>query len=154
MPLAESYLVSVYSRDDADNRTYLVKDKPATGCTLTVDGTVKGTDYYYRVHSVNDRYTSVESEERKIHVPLNDLEKPVVLPAENVSADGFTARWEPTFRAMGYIIGLSKEYTATEDVLVTLVHEDFDKITSGDLDWPYPFYDELNENNVNSRLAV
>ncbi len=145
VPLAESYLVSVYSRDDADNRTYLVKDKPATGCTLTVDGTVKGTDYYYRVHSVNDRYTSVESEERKIHVPLNDLEKPVVLPAENVSADGFTARWEPTFRAMGYIIGLSKEYTATEDVLVTLVHEDFDKITSGDLDWPYPFYDELNE---------
>lgn len=144
VPLAESYLVSVYSRDDADNRTYLVKDVPTQECTLTVEGTVKGTDYYYRVRSVNAKYTSEESEERKVHVPLSELEQPVALAAENVSIDGFTARWEPTFRAMGYIIGLSKEYVAKEDVVVPLVHEDFDKITSGDLDWPYPFYDEMD----------
>lgn len=145
VPLAESYLVSVYSRDEEDNRTYLVKDEPTTDCTLTVNGTVKGTDYYYRVRSVNAKYTSDESEERKIHVPLNDLEQPVVLEAENVSTDGFTARWEQTFRAMGYIIDLSKEYVATEDALVTLVQEDFDKITDGTLDWPYPFYGNLDD---------
>jgi len=145
VPLAESYLVSVYTRDDADNRSYLVKDVPTTECTLTVDGTEKGKDYYYRVRSVNAKYTSDESEERKVHVPLNDLEVPVVLEAEDVSTDGFTARWEPTFRAMGYIITLSKEYVAKEDVLVTVVSEDFDKITDGTLDWPYPFYDNLDD---------
>ena len=145
VPLAQSYLVSVYTRDDDDNRTYLAKDIPTADCTLDVEGTVKGTDYYYRVRSVNDRYTSEESDERKVHVPLNDLERPVVLAAESVSTDGFTARWEPTFRAMGYVIGLSKEYVATEDVLVPLVHEDFDKITSGDLDWPAPFYDNIDD---------
>lgn len=97
------------------------------------------------MRSVNTEYTSEESEERKVHVPLSELEQPVALAAENVSTDGFTARWEPVFRAMGYIIGLSKEYVAKEDVVVPLVHEDFDKITSGDLDWPYPFYDEMDD---------
>lgn len=145
VPLAESYLVSVYSLDENNTRTYLAKDVPTKECTLTVKGTKKGTDYYYRVRSVNDKYTSDESEERKVHVPLNELEQPVTLEAENVSTDGFTARWEPTFRAMGYIIGLSKEYVASEDVLVTLVHEDFEKITDGDLDWPYPFYGNLDD---------
>lgn len=145
VPLAESYLVSVYSLDDADNRTYLVKDKATTECSLTIEGTVKGTDYYYRVRSVNAKYTSEESEERKIHVPLNELDQPKVLEAENVSTDGFTARWEPTFRAMGYVIGLSKEYVAKEDVVVTLVHEDFEKITNGTIGLPSPFYDELDD---------
>lgn len=145
VPLAQSYLVSVYTRDDDDNRTYLIKDAPATDTTLDIDGTVKGTDYYYRVRSVNDLYTSPESDERKVHVPLNDLERPATLPAEAITTDGFTARWEPTFRAMGYIINLSKEYIATTDVLVPLVHEDFEKITSGDLSWPAPFYDNLDD---------
>lgn len=145
VPLAQSYLVSVYTRDEADKRTYLLKDTPTTDCTLDVDGTVKGTDYYYRVRSVNDQYTSDESEERKVHVPLNELDRPVTLPAENITLDGFTARWQPTFRAMGYIINLSKEYIATTDVLVPLVHEDFNKITSGDLDWPAHFYDNIDD---------
>ncbi|MDE5684779.1 MAG: hypothetical protein K2I39_11305, partial [Muribaculaceae bacterium] len=77
------------------------------------------------------KYQSDESEERKIHVPLNDLEQPMPLEAENISSDGFTARWEPSYRAMGYIIGLSKEYISSKDFLVTLAHEDFYKITDG-----------------------
>ncbi len=145
VPLADTYLVSVYSLDENDKRTYLIKDVPTNECTLTVNGTVKGTDYYYRVRCANSKYQSDESEERKIHVPLNELEQPVPLEAENVGTDGFVARWEPTYRAMGYIIGLSKEYIASEDLLVTLAHEDFDKITDGDLDWPYPFYGNLDD---------
>lgn len=145
VPLAESYLVSAFSLDESGNRQYVVKDAATTECTMTVEGTKKGTDYYYCVRSVNDRYTSVESEIRKVHVPLTELETPVTLEAENVSTDGFTARWEPTFRAMGYIIGLQKEYVATEDVTVTLVHEDFAKFTDGDIDWTYPFYGNLDD---------
>lgn len=145
VPLAESYLVSVFSLDESDNRVYLLKDEKTTECTLTVEGTKKGTDYFYFVRSANDKYTSDESEIRKVHVPLNELETPVAIAAENVSTDGFTARWEPTFRAMGYIIGLQKQYIATEDALVTLVHEDFDKFTDGDLDWPYPFYGNIDD---------
>ena len=32
--LAQSYLVSVHTRDEADKRTYLLKDTPTTDCTL------------------------------------------------------------------------------------------------------------------------
>lgn len=145
VPLAESYLVSVYSLDEADNRLYLLKDEKTTECTMTVEGTEKGTDYYYFVRSANDRYTSGESEIRRVNVPLNNLETPVTLDAEDVSTDGFTARWEPVFRAKGYVIGLKKQYIATEDKEVTLLHEDFDKFTDGDIDWPYSFYGNIDD---------
>ncbi len=145
VPLAASYKVSVFSLDDAGAREFLLKDAETNECEMTVEGTQKGKDYYYYVCSVNDRYTSEASEIRKVNVPLNTLETPVTLEAENVTADGFTARWEPTFRAMGYVIGLQKRYVAKEDVVVTLVHEDFGKFTDGDMDWTYPFYGNLDD---------
>lgn len=144
-PLADSYLVTVYSLDSDGNRVILKENMPTTECTMTVTGTEKGRDYFYVVRSVNDRYTSEESEPCRVYVPLTDLDTPVILEAENVSTDGFTARWQPTFRAMGYIIGLRRQYIATEDQLVTLVSEDFDKITDGDFSWPYPFYGNLDD---------
>ncbi|MDE5554464.1 MAG: fibronectin type III domain-containing protein, partial [Muribaculaceae bacterium] len=144
-PLAESYLVTVYSLDDAGNRVTLIENVPTTESTMTVTGTEKGKDYFYVVRSVNDRYTSEESDPCRVYVPLSALDTPVTLDAENVSTDGFTARWEPTFRAMGYVIGLSRQYTATDDQLVTIVNEDFDKITDGDFSWPYPFYGNLDD---------
>ena len=144
-PLTDSYLVNVFSLDESGQRNILVENVATDDCELTVTGTQKGTDYFYTVRSVNDRYTSEESEPIRVYVPLSTLETPVTLEAENISTDGFTARWEPTFRAMGYVIGLKREYTATEDMLVTVVNEDFDKITDGDLSWPYPFYGELDD---------
>ncbi len=145
VPLADNYLVSVYSLDASGNRQYLLEDEKTADCAITVDGTKKGTDYYYFVRSANDKYTSAESEIRQIHVPLNTLETPVAIAAENVSTDGFTARWEPTFRAMGYIIGLQKQYIATEDAEITIMHEDFNKFTDGDVDWPYSFYGNIDD---------
>lgn len=145
VPLADNYLVSVFSLDKSGNRAYLLKDEKTADCTMTVDGTQKGTDYYYYVRSANAKYTSDESEVRKIHVALNELETPVTLAAENVSTDGFTARWELTFRAMGYVIGLKKQYVATEDVLVNVVDEDFEKFEDGDTDWTYPFYGNIDD---------
>ena len=145
VPFADEYLVSVYSIDAGGRRNYLVENQKTPECTLTVNGTQKGTDYYYFVKSVNDRYVSAESEIRQVHVPLDALETPIALEADNVSKDGFTARWEPTFRAMGYIIGLSKQYTASEDMTVTLVEEDFNKIKDGTMDWTSPFYGNLDD---------
>ncbi len=145
VPLADNYLVSVYSLDESDARQYLVEDLVTSECTVTIKGTEKGTDYYYYVRSANDKYTSGESEHRQIYVALDQLDTPVTLEAENVTEDGFTARWEPTFRAMGYEIGLQKQFTALEDVLITVVEEDFEKITDGDLDWPYSFYGNLDD---------
>lgn len=145
VPLADSYLVSVFSLDADGNRVDLHKDIPTAECSLTVEGTVKGTDYYYAVRTVNEQFMSEESEPTRVYVSLSELDKPVTFEAENVTTDGFTARWEPTFRAMGYVIGLSKHFVATDDGLSTIVSEDFDKITDGDFSWPYPFYGNLDD---------
>ena len=144
-PLATSYLVSAFSLDDDENRVYLVKDAPTTECSMTVKGTAKGTDYYYTVKSVNDRYTSEESEPRRVHVPLQSLDTLEVVEGTGISRDGFTANWKESYRAMGYIVNLERRHEAKEDGVFTVVHEDFEKITDGDLDWPYPFYGNIDD---------
>lgn len=142
---AEGYLVSVYSLDDAGVPQYLVKEEKTSECTLTVSGTQKGKDYFYYVKSFNDKYTSPESEHRRVYVSLNALDTPMVLEAENISTDGFTARWEPTFRAMGYVVGLKKQYIAAEDKDATIMAEDFEKIRTGTTGWPEIFYGNIDD---------
>lgn len=148
VPLATSYLVSAYSLSDDGAPAYIVKDMPTTECTATITGTVKGTDYYYTVRSVNDRYTSDAAESRRVHVPLTALDTPEPLPATDITTDGFTAHWQPTFRAMGYILSLSREHVATDDELFTIVDENFDKCPGYGADYPdYPavFYGNLDD---------
>lgn len=147
VPMAESYLVSAYSLDENDNRVYLVKDAATTECEFTVKGTVKGTDYYYTVRSVSPLYTSEEAEPRKVHVPLTSLETPAVLEARDITAESFTARWEPTFRAMGYIVNLRRSHVAVSDEDFTVLREDFDncKGYEGYPDWAVPFYGNLDD---------
>lgn len=147
VPMAESYLLSAYSLDADNRRVYLVENVATTDCELTVKGTVKGTDYYYTVRSVSPLYTSVESEPRKVHVPLTSLETPGVLEASDITHDSFTARWEPTFRAMGYIVNLRRSHIAVSDEDFTVLHEDFDKCKGyeGYPDWAVPFYEKLDD---------
>lgn len=145
VPLTDSYLVNVFSLDDAGSRVMLAEDLPAEECTLTVSGTSKGTDYYYTVRSVNSKYTSAESAPCRVYVPLDALDRPETLEAENVTTDGFTARWSPVFRAMGYVVGLKRTFTAPEDIEATIIGEDFDAIKDGDMSWPAPFYGSLDD---------
>lgn len=142
---ATSYLVSVYSLD-GDNRVYLLENKETTDNFLTVEGTVKGGKYYYCVKAKNDKYTSVESEPIEVFVPITSMEIPDVLPATDVSATGFTANWSPVYRAQGYLVRLFLKHTAQGDEDYELLHEDFEKIEDGTLDWPLMFYDtDLND---------
>lgn len=147
VPMATSYLVSAYSLDKDGNPVYLVKDEPTSECEYTVSGTEKGVQYYYTVKSTNDRFTSVDAEPRAVNVPLTSLDKPVALTADNVSTDGFTARWEPTFRAMAYIVTLKRSHIATGDEQFTVVSEDFAKCEGYDdyPDWASPFYGNLDD---------
>ncbi len=147
VPLATSYLISAFTLDDAENRVYLVKDEPVDGCEHTVIGTEKGKDYYYTVRSVNDLYRSAESDPRQVHVALTALDAPQTIEATDVAADGFTARWEPVFRAMGYIVNLTREHVADAPEEFVVLHENFDKCSGyADFpDYPVPFYYNLDD---------
>lgn len=139
VPLATAYLVSAFSFDDAGKRVFIVENARTEDCSYTVTGTVAGTQYYYNVRSVNDRYTSAPSEPVKVNVPLTSLDTPVATEAVDISEDGFTARWEPVFRAFGYIVNLRREHVATADETATVLFEDFDKCEGSD-SYTEPFY--------------
>lgn len=144
VPLADSYLVSVFTTGEKDEREYILTDSATTEYTMVVNGTVKGKDYYYTVRTVGNGFTSDESEPRKVNVPLTSLETPATLEATDVTADGFTARWTPSFRAMGYIISLRREHVAEADESFVILHEDFDKFTSS-YSGEQPFYGNLDD---------
>lgn len=88
VPLADSYLVSVFTTGEKDEREYILTDSATTEYTMVVNGTVKGKDYYYTVRTVGNGFTSDESEPRKVNVPLTSLETPATLEATDVTADG------------------------------------------------------------------
>lgn len=142
---ATSYLVSVYSME-GENRVYLFEDKETTDNFLTVEGTVKGGKYFYCVKAKNEKYVSVESDPIEVFVPITSMETPEVLPATDVTATGFTANWNLVYRAQGYCVRLFLKHTAQGDEDFEMLHEDFEKIEDGTLDWPQMFYDtDLND---------
>ena len=73
------------------------------------------------------------------------LAKPVVLPATNVTKTGFTANWEQVENAEAYCVFVYTEHTAQQDETYTLLHEDFDLITFGNIGNPV-WSEELYEN--------
>lgn len=72
------------------------------------------------------------------------LTKPVVLPATNVTPEGFTANWESVENAEAYCVFVYTEHTAQQDETYTVLHEDFDNITFGNIGNPV-WSDELYE---------
>lgn len=147
VPMAESYLVSAFCLDAGGEREYVVRDAATADCEYKVEGTVKGVQYYYTVRSVSALYASDEAEPRKVNVPLTELDRPVALEATDIRHDCFTARWEPTFRAMGYIVNLKRSHVATGDEVFTVLCEDFNKCKGyeGYPDWAAPFYENLDD---------
>ena len=140
VPLASAYLVSAFSVDDSGNRNYIIENVRTEDCEYTVTGTETGVDYYYTVVSVNDKYASVPCEPVKVHVPLTSVDTPIVLPASDISENGFTARWEPVFRAMGYLVYLERRHTAVAAEEFVILHEDFNKFAASG-----PFYGNLDD---------
>lgn len=143
VPMATGYLLSAFSIENG-KRQYILDNEPVDGCEYTVTGTVEGTDYYYTVRSTNQLYTSAETSPIQVHVPLLTLDTPVGLCGEGVHESGFTARWEPVRRAMGYIVTLQRSHTTTGDEVSVILHEDFDKFGGSALS-SSPFYGNLDD---------
>lgn len=142
---ADSYLVSAYYYNEGektpDNRTYICTDVPSTKTEFTVTGTDKQRTYYFTVKAKNDKYTSAESNEIRVYVPISHMDVPVTQAPSGITKSGYTANWLPTERAMGYAIRHMLRHTATGDETYTIIHEDFETITEGSTEQPGYFYD-------------
>lgn len=119
-------------------------DIPATANSWKVENIDPEKNYYYTVNSVINGVISPASHPQWVD-GINGL-TPMAQEPELVSENGFTARWERLPHAQLYQLRLqklSKAESFMEDV--TVLEENFDKITEGTLSNPgYDFISPFN----------
>ena len=72
----------------------------------------KGKTYFFTVKAKNDKYTSVESNEVQVYVPIRTMPVPELADPTDITDTGYTARWYPVERAMGYAVRHFLKHTA------------------------------------------
>lgn len=87
---------------------------------------------------------SAQAPLRKLHkAPVAD--KVTVLPAEDITATGFTARWEPLPGAFCYQVNVYEPVTITEAGKYILLEESFDYVNAGTMVEPYMPYEDSGD---------
>ncbi len=118
-----------------------ITDRPVEGCSAVVSGLDPLKDYSYTVKSVNEAFSSEESNE----VTAIGLSAPRLTGGEGISADGYTAAWEASPKAEGYVVSNYRVYTVNEEQEnVKILYEDFSKVTEGTIDAPVGLYNMVN----------
>lgn len=120
---AQSYLLTVYTKDADNNPVYLPaydSRRVAAGTTqMSVIGLDPSTPYFYNVVVESGIAMSFASNEIAVNTLAltDDYILPVALDAADVADNSFTARWEPVDGASDYILNVScrrLEGTTTE----------------------------------------
>lgn len=109
-----------------------------------VEGIEPAKNYYYTVRAAIGDLVSKESYPQWVD-GISGI-KPVALKATDVNLSGFTANWEPLPHATKYTLKISELTTAKEYTPdVTVLAENFDKITYGTIESPgYDFISPFN----------
>lgn len=127
-----------WSTKSSSTLVYDIRDLRVEDTQYTLTGLDEATDYFYTVKACNETMTSVPS----ASMEANGLPAPTVEKATNVTADGFTAHWQPVAKATGYEVSHFDVYTAPADVSgYVVLSEDFSKIanTGVGIDRPFAF---------------
>lgn len=90
---------------------------------------------------------SAQAPLRKVRKAPSD-EKVTVLPAEDITATGFTARWESLAGATCYQVNVYEPVTITEAGKYTLLEENFNLVNAGTQLEPYFPEENLDENFI------
>lgn len=124
--------------------TPVYKDIEAVSSPYVFSGLDPETDYSYTVKAVNASFASFESNE----VMALGLASPALLPVNDFINGGYTASWQALPKADGYVVTNYCVYTAPEDEEVTMLYEDFNKVTSGTLENPVGLYNSFNPKSL------
>lgn len=127
----------VLNYHSADVKVPLVDNLELDGkvSEYVVNGLVPEKDYYYVARAAIGDIVSEESYPWWVDGIVGLA--PKALPATDVTETSFTANWEPLPHATEYSVKVFQLTTATEDMEdVTVIEENFDKITTGTLDNP------------------
>ena len=130
----------------ADVKVPFIESKELSGdvTDYVVEGIDPVKNYYFTVRGVIGDLISKESYPQWVD-GINGI-KPVALPATDLSLSGFTANREPIPHATRYTLKINELTTAKEYMPdVTVLAENFDKISYGTLDNPgYDFISPFN----------
>lgn len=121
-----------------------ITDRVTEGLSAEIDGLDPETDYSYTVKACNDKFSSAESN----NMMARGLAAPELLRADNADGSSYTARWNPSPKAEGYLVTNYRVFTAPEDTEVTLLYENFDKVTQGSLSSPVGLYNTYNPKSL------
>lgn len=124
--------------------TLLSADRKVSGLSAVVDGLDPDKDYSYTVRAANDNFVSDESND----VMAVGLPAVTLLSPDNVADGSYTARWQPTPKADGYLATNYRVFTAPDDREVTILYEDFNKVSSGSLSSPVGLYNTYNPSSL------
>lgn len=144
---ATNYLLDVYSKTDA-GKDYLLEDESVTTTYKAVSGLDDSKTYYFTVRAQKGDAISEPSEEIRVVPVITEIAAPVATNATNVTKTGFTANWNAVDDANYYTVSLFKNTILNEDKEISLLSEDFSKVTVGSLqsiDFSLPTYGDLNK---------
>lgn len=117
--------------------SYLFQDKEVAETSCPVTGIEPDVEYYYYVKAKNEKFTSKPSNVISIlDKEPQALAVPEMLPATNVTANGFTANWKAVEGADGYAFYTMIHHTAPAMEDYALFDTDFSGITEGTLEAP------------------
>lgn len=129
-----TYLLNVYTKNEAGEREYFLKDQESTLNNYKVTGLTEGKKYFFNVRAKVGENVSDESEEIEVIKVIANLDAPVVKAATNVTENGFTANWEAVKDAENYELSVYSQETFNENTTKTILSEDFSKVTIGKFD--------------------
>ena len=133
---ASDYLLDVYSKTADGAKEYVLHDEVVATLSKTVTGLDASKTYYFTVRGRNaSGYMSDYSEEIQVVKVISSIGAPTVLPATNVAATSFTANWEAVADAKEYIASLFRTETLSQSKTVSIISEDFSKVTEGTFEY-------------------
>ena len=158
---ATSYLWEAYSRNAEDKVFTAETAEP----TVVLAGQFKATeDVIVKVIAQNEVGQSYPGVTYGGIGYEGVIDAPVALEATNVSNDGFTANWEPSFWANSYALSLTRSHSFGEGENLYYMQEDFSEVeyTMDDTEstvmtqtgLPVSLNDRINAQGWNTYLAV
>lgn len=128
-----TYLLDVYTKNASGDKEYFLQNESVTTTTLRVEGLDATKQYYFTVRAQKGDAISDPSDEIRVVPVVSEVTAPVATEASNISANGFTANWNAVEDAAYYTVSLYKHTVLSESKEVSLLYEDFSKVTKGTL---------------------
>ncbi len=128
---ATAYILDVYSKDNSGNKQYVLQNDTVKTTSKAVSGLDESTTYYFTVRATNGTGVSGYSDEVRVVRIIDNLAAPVATAATNVTPTSFTANWNASEKAEGYMLTVYRDTKFASDTVISVLSDDFSGVTKG-----------------------